>query len=285
MITAIELPDGDNDPRLVARVKAGNGKTLLIFDPTDEVTPVGLIRSDLQGAYGNISNGEYSQVLRMPVLPPDSASMSRKGSFTLAADGTLTGDINEQFVGDEATSQRWFLKENDSRELREKLEKGLGSELPGLSFKGFEFSGSEQLDHPLNLDLHLSAAGYAHSSGPLLLLRPRVFGSHANMVPDVMAGKDRAYPIELGHPGHWRDSYDIVIPDGYVVDDTPEPVDVDVDFASYHALVSSKGKTLHYESEYVVRDIEIPASKAAAFRKLESAILNNEKGAAVLKKE
>jgi hypothetical protein len=105
------------------------------------------------------------------------------------------------------------------------------------------------------------------------------------MVPDVMAGKDRAYPIELGHPGHWRDSYDIVIPDGYVVDDTPEPVDVDVDFASYHALVSSKGKTLHYESEYVVRDIEIPASKAAAFRKLESAILNNEKGAAVLKKE
>lgn len=285
MITAIELPDGDNDPRLLARVKAATGKTLLIFDPTDEVTPVGLIRSNLQGAYGNISNGEYSQVLRMPVLPPESGGLCRKGSFTLAPDGTLTGDINEQFLGDEATSQRWFLKENDSRELHDQLEKRLGSELPGLSFKGFEFNGSEQLDHPLNLDLHLSASGYAHSSGPLLLLRPRVFGSHASMVPDVMAGKDREYPIELGHPGRWRDSYDIAIPDGYVVDDMPAPVDVDVDFASYRASVSAKGKTLHYESEYVVRDIEIPPTKAASFRKLESAILTSEKGAAVLKKE
>jgi hypothetical protein len=285
MITAIELPDGETDPRLVARVKAGNGKTLLIFDPTDEVTPVGLIRSELQGAYGNISNGEYSQVLRMPVLPSDTAGVNRKGSFTLAADGTLTGDINEQFLGDEATSERWFLKENDSRELHENLEKGLGSELPGLSFKGFEFSGSEQLDHPLNLDLHLSATGYAHASGPLLLLRPRVFGTHANMVPEVMAGKDREYPIELGHPGRWRDSYDIAIPDGYVIDDVPQAVDVDVDFASYHSSVSAKGKVLHYESDYVVRDIEIPPTKAAAFRKLQSAILSNEKGAAVLKKE
>ena len=285
MITAIELPDGDNDPRLLARVKAASGKTLLIFDPTDEVTPVGLIRSELQGGYGNISNGEYSQVLRMTVLPPDAAGLSRKGTFTLAADGTLAGDINEQFLGDEATTERGFLKDNDSRELHEKLEKGLDSELPGLSFKGFEFSGAEQLDHPLNLDLHITASGYAHTSGPLLLLRPRVYGSHAHAVPDVMEGKDREYPIVLGHPGRWRDSYDIAIPAGYVIDDIPSPVNVDVDFASYHASVSAKGTVLHYESEYVVRDIEIPPSKAASFRKLQSAIMANEKSAAVLKKE
>jgi hypothetical protein len=285
MITAIELPDGETDPRLLAWVKGINGKTLLIFDPTDEVTPIGLIRSELQGSYGNLAHGEYSQVLRMPLLPPEAEGLVRKGSFTLAPDGTLTGDIREQFIGDDATSERWFIKDNDSRELHEKLERGLGSDLPGLSFKGFEFSGTSELDHPLDLDLHLTATGYAHSSGPLLLLRPRILGSHARVVPDVMEGKERAYPIEMGHPGHWRDSFDIAIPEGYVIDDIPNPVDVDVDFASYHASVSAQGKVLHYESEYVVRDIEIPPSKAQAFRLLESAILTNEKGAAVLKKQ
>ena len=69
------------------------------------------------------------------------------------------------------------------------------------------------------------------------------------------------------------------------MDDIPNPVNVDVDFASYHSSVSAKGKVLHYESEYVVRDIEIPPSKAASFRLLQSAILANEKSAAVLKKE
>ena len=285
MITAIELPDGETDPRLLARVKAINGKTLLIFDPTDEVTPVGLIRSELQGGYGNLANGEYSQVLRMPVLPPEAEGMNRKGTFTLAADGTLSGDIREQFIGDDATGERWFIKDNDSHEMHEKLERGLGSDLPGLTFQGFQFSGTTELDHPLDLDLHLAAAGYAHPSGSLLLLRPRVLGSHAHAVPDVMEGKERAYPIEMGHPGRWRDSFDISIPDGYVIDDVPGPVDVDVDFASYHASVSAQGKVLHYESEYVVRDIEIPPAKAAAFRQLESAILTSEKGAAVLKKQ
>jgi hypothetical protein len=285
MITAIELPDGENDPRLMARVKAANGKTLLIFDPTDEETPVGLIRSALQGAYGNISNGPDSQVLQMPVLPPESADLSRTGSFTLTADGALAGDITETFTGDDAGNERSLIKNSDSRELHERLEQSLGSDLPGLAFKGFEFHQTEELEKPLILDLHLSATGYAHSAGPLLLLCPRILGSHARVLPEVMEGKPRIYSIELGHPGNWRDSFDIALPPGYVIDETPDPVNLDLDFASYHSSVSAKGNLLHYEREYIVRQVEIPPTQAAAFRRFENAILSDEKSAAVLKKQ
>ena len=122
MITAIELPDGENDSRLMARVKAANGKTLLIFDPTDEETPIGLIRQELQGAFGNLADGPDSQVLQMPVLPPQSASLSRKGSFTLAADGTLAGDITDVFTGVDAAHERGLLKEDDKKEVHDYLE-------------------------------------------------------------------------------------------------------------------------------------------------------------------
>jgi hypothetical protein len=89
----------------------------------------------------------------------------------------------------------------------------------------------------------------------------------------------------LGHPGRWRDSYDISLPAGYVLDDAPDPVSIDLDFASYHSSVSAKDNLLHYEREYVVRQVEIPPEKAASFRRLENAILADEKGAAVLKKQ
>jgi hypothetical protein len=285
MITAIELPDGESDPRLMARVKAANGKSLLIFDPTDQETPVGLIRAQLQDAYGNISNGQDSQVLQMPVLPPDSAGLNRKGAFTLSADGVLAGDLSEVFTGDDAGYERYLLKQNDPKKIREKLEAGLGSDLPGLAFKGFEFHQVADLDKPLNLDLHFSTTSYAHPAGPLLLLRPRVLGSRVHAVSDVMEGKPRLYPIELGHPGRWRDSFDIAIPPGYVVDETPDPVSLDLDFASYHSSVSAKGNLLHYEREYVVRQVEIPPAKAASFRQLENTILSDEKNAAVLRKQ
>ncbi len=285
MITAIELPDGTNDQRLRALVKATNGKTLLIFDPTDEETPLGLIRGELQGAYGNLGNGPDSQVLQMPVLPPQSASLNRKGSFILAPDGTLAGDITDVFTGVDAAHERELLKEADTKEVHDYLEEHLSSDLPSVDFKGYEFHENGELDQPVTLDLHISDSSYAHAAGPLLLLRPRVVGDDAHSVPEVMENKTRVYPIELGQPGDWHDSFDITLPPGYVVDETPDPVDVDTDFASYHSTTTAKGNVLHYERDYVVRQVEIPPDKAADFRKLESAILFDEKGAAVLKKQ
>lgn len=39
------------------------------------------------------------------------------------------------------------------------------------------------------------------------------------------------------------------------------------------------------ERDYVVREVEIPPAKAADFRRLENAILSDEKSSAVLKKQ
>jgi hypothetical protein len=284
MITAIELPDGEDDLRLMARVKAVNGKTLLIFDPTDEETPVGLIRAQLQGAWGNIANGVDSQVLQMPVLSPEAAGRVRKGSFTLTPDGSLTGDISETFIGDDAMSERMFIKESDSKEIHDALEDRLGSDLTNLTFKGFKFAQTDALTKPLKLDMYVSDSNYAHTAGALLLVRPRVLGSHVRTMTDIMQGKPRTYAIELGHAAHFRDSFDIAIPAGYVVDETPDPVDVNFDFASYKSSVSVKGNLLHYEREYVIKDVEISAGKASEFRKLQSAIMNDERSTAVLKK-
>ncbi len=89
----------------------------------------------------------------------------------------------------------------------------------------------------------------------------------------------------MQQPGVGATAFDIALPAGYVVDETPDPVNVDLDFASYHSTVTAKGNVLHYEREYVVRKVEIPPDKAAEFRKLESAILSDEKGTAVLKKQ
>jgi hypothetical protein len=284
MITAIELPDSEKDPRLMARVKAANGKTLLIFDPTDEETPVGLIRAQLQGAWGNIANGADSQVLQMPVLSPEAAGLIRKGNFTLASDGSLNGDVTETFIGDDAMSVRSLLKESDSKEIHDSLEHQLGADLASLTFKGYEFAPTEDLTRPVKLELHIGDANYAHTAGPLLLLRPRVLGTHVRNVTDVMQGKPRVFAIVLGHTGRFEDSFDIAIPAGYVVDETPDPVNVNVDFASYKSSISVKGNLLHYEREYVVKNVEIPADKAGEFRKLQSAIIADERSTAVLKK-
>jgi len=281
MITAIEIPPDVNDPRLMAMVKGKDGKRYLIFDPTDERTPVGNLRAELQGAYGILAAAAASQVIQLPVLPPEANPNSHTGEFTLAADGTLTGSVETVRSGSGGGELRNLLKLTDEKERRESLETAVAHDVPGAVLNSFQYLQPNELDKPIEIHYRLTAAQYAHQAGPLLLVRPRVVGSNAIPFDD----KPRTVPIDLGSTGRWHDRYDITLPPGYVVDETPDPVSVDVDFASYHSTTTAKANTLHYERELVVRQVEIPATKAAEFRQLESAILVDEKGTAVLKKQ
>lgn len=281
MITAIELPADANDKRLQAVVTAKDGKRYLIFDPTDERTPVGNLPSDEQGSYGLLSAGESSQVIALPVLPPDANGTERKGVFALAADGTLTGKVDSWHSGPEGADIRMFLKYTDAKERHDAWETSIAQDMPGVVLKSLKFEQPPALDKPLEFHYEVTAAQYAHQAGPLLLVRPRVVGSDSQSFDD----KPRTVPIELTATGHWHDSFDITVPQGYVVDETPDPVDVDTDYASYHSKFAATGTTLHYERDFEVKKVEIPAEKAAEFRKFESKILMDERGTAVLKKQ
>jgi len=281
MITAIEIPADVKDPRLLAVVKARDGKRYLIFDPTNERTPVGNLPSYEQGSYGTLAAGPASQVIALPVLPPDANGTERKGAFTLAPDGTLKGLVDTHHSGPEGADIRMLLKYSDEKERRESLETEISHDVPGVVLDSFQFVQPQELDRPLEVHYKLTASQYAHQAGPLLLVRPRVVGSDA--VP--FDGKPRTIPIDLSATGRWRDSFDITLPAGYVVDETPDPVNLDLDFASYHSNITAKGDQLHYERELVVRQVLLPAARADDFRKLEGVILMDEKGTAVLKKQ
>ena len=281
MITAIELPADAQDPRLKAIAKTRDGKRYLIFDPTNEHTPVGNLPAYEQGSFGILAAGSSSQIIALPVLAPDANGTEQKGIFALSADGVLTGSVDTSHMGPEGADFRWILKYTDEKERREYWEKHIAETLPGVTLDAFEFAQPSALDKPLEFHYKVTVRQYSHQAGPLLLVRPHVVGSLA--LP--FDNKPRLYPIDLGATGHWRDSFDIAIPAGYIVDEIPDPVALDLDFASYHSSVSAKAKLLHYEREYVVREVQLPPDKAADFRRLESVILSDEKSAAVLKKQ
>ncbi len=281
MITAIEIPADVQDPRLKAVAKTKDGKRYLIFDPTDERTPVGNLRSGLQGSFGYLAAGPASQIIALPVLDPDANGTKQNGAFSLAADGTLTGSIDTSHIGPEGAFLRRILKKTDEKERREGFEKIIAESLPGVTLDAFSFIEPSALDKPIEFHYKVTARQYSHQAGPLLLVRPRVVGSFAMPFDD----KPRIYPIDLDATGRWRDSFDITLPPGYVVDETPDPVSLDLDFASYRSSVTANGNLLHYEREYVVRQVEIPPAKYADFRHLESVILSDEKNSAVLKKQ
>ena len=281
MITAIEVPSDVNDPRLKAITKAKDGKRYLFFDPTNERVPVGNLPSYEQGGYGILAAGSASQVIQLPILPPDANGTERTGTFTLASDGTLTGSVSTAHSGSEGGEWRNFLKYSDDKEREEYMENQVARTVPGVVMNGFQFDQPSDLAKPLEMHYKFTARDYAKTAGPLLLVRPRIVGSDVLPFDD----KPRTVPIDLSATGHWHDSYTIALPDGYVLDEMPDPVDIDLGFAAYHSSISTKDKSLRYERDYTVKEIELPVEKQGDFRRFEGTILADEHATVVLKKQ
>ena len=53
----------------------------------------------------------------------------------------------------------------------------------------------------------------------------------------------------------------MTLPPGYVVDDMPEPVSVNVGFATYKSEVKAGDGVLHYSREYQVKTMDLAPDK------------------------
>ncbi len=281
MITAIEIPKGYDNPRLQAVVMAKSGKRYLIFDPTNQYVPIGQLPDYEQGSWGLLAAGADSQVIQLPVLRPDADMTERKAKFELEADGTLKGDVTVLRNGASAGGLRRQLAMDSDKDRRQAVERSLQHDFSTFTLGTEKADNVRELDKPLELSYSVTAPLYAKGAGSLLLVRPRVVGS----VADGLDDKPRRVPISFDALRTWRDDFDVRIPAGYTVDDVPDPVNVDVGFATYHSEVKAQGDTLHYTREYVVRKLSLAPDDYATLRKLEGQITSDENSDAVLKKQ
>ncbi len=280
-IAAIEMPAGYTNPLLQSVVTAKSGKRYLIFDPTNQWIPIGQIPPYEQGGYGVLSEGGQSQLIALPVMPPAADRVEHTIHAQLAADGSLEASVVEQRFGYAAERPRVTFTGGSQQQQRDYLEKRLRRDLNSVSIEKVAADHTNDLSRPLELDYSFRTANYARSAGDLLLVRPRILGSDAWSLPR----ETRLWPIDLSAVQTRSDSIDLTLPPGYVVDELPDPVSLDTDFASYHSAVTADGNTLHYTREYTVKQLQLDASRYDDLRKFSERIAYDEASSAVLKKK
>lgn len=280
-IAAIEMPAGYNNPALQSVVTAKSGKRYLIFDPTNEWVPIGQIPPYEQGGYGVLAEGNQSQLIGLPVMPPADDRVEHTIHAQLAADGSLEASVVEQRFGYAAESPRVTFTEGSQQQQLDYLEKRLRSDLSSVSVKKLAAANPTDLSRPFELDYSFHVPDYARTAGDLLLVRPRILGSDAWSLPR----EPRIWPIDLHAVQTRTDHTDLTLPPGYVVDELPDPVSLDTDFASYHSAVIADGSTLHYTREYTVKQLQLDASRYDDLRKFSERIAYDEATDVVLKKK
>jgi hypothetical protein len=282
MIAAIEIPKGYSSSKLRSVVVAKTGRQYLIFDPTWEKTAFGQLEHNLQGGYGVLMEGSNSQVIQFPVLPPSLNTVRRTASFQLQPDGSLKGTVTEKRFGDLSETHRYLYTMGDAKQQSQFLDRVLGQDFTSFTVSDFKVENVESLNKDLTTSYSLAADRFGRPMGSLLMLRPRVLGSE-NLVTDHKKRND--VPINLDETMQEQDDYAIELPAGYAIDEVPEPVKLDLGFASYESSSVVKDNVLHYTRTFTVREVTLPADRYADVQKLANVIAADEQNNAVLKKQ
>jgi len=281
-ILAVRLPDDVKDSSLVAVLEHPKLGRLLIFDPTDEWTPFGQLRGELQSNYGLLVTPEGGELAKLPQLPTTRTGVQRTAKLKLSPNGTLSGDFVETRLGDSGLWQRVTLKSATKETDKIKpIETMLSHSLSTFQITKASVLNLNLTDQPFGYQYSLVAENYAKNAGNLLLVRPRVLGSKSS---DLLETKEpRKYPVEFGGPSRDTDTFEIALPAGYEVDDLPPPVDADYGFASYHSKTEVAGNTLKYTRTFEVKELSVPLNKVEELKKLYRMIAGDERNTAVLK--
>lgn len=281
MILAIQMPDASISRKLPAMFEDPKLGHLLIFDPTNDLVPLGQLPPYEQDSFGLLVTDGGGELIHLPVTTPDLNKIHRNAKLTLLPDGTLQGEIEEVRSGYLAMNGRAFLQHETQNDRKKMLEHFWGPNLGGFQIDTFNLENENDIDKDLVLRYKFTASHYAKTAGPLLLVRPRVVGEMAGAF-DVT--KPRHYAYEFDAPFLRSDTVEIKLPDGYSVDELPEPAKAIFPFAEYTSKAEKDGNVLKYSREYKMQTTQVPVERIEQLRKLFAQIGTDEKNMAVLKK-
>lgn len=281
VILAIKLPQETSDAEVKAVYQHKSMGRLLIFDPTDEMTPFGYLRGPLQANYGLLVTDSGGELIELPKLAPSMNGTRRTAKLSLAPNGTLTGEVNEIRLGDYARYERYALRSAASEKDKVKpIETLLADSLSNYRLTHATVSNLQHTDQPFLYDYSLVVDNYAKTAGNLLLVRPRVLGTRSSALLETK--EPRKFPVEFQGPALDSDYFEITLPPGYEVSDLPPPVDVDYGFASYHSKTEASGNTLKYSRKFEVKELTVPVGELETLKKLYRIIASDERNTAVL---
>lgn len=259
-IVAVRVSDETQAPSVVADARLGR---LLIFDATDEHTPVGDLPDDEQGSFALVAAGGDGALLRMPVMPPEASRLEREADITLGEDGAITARMHERASGQSAVRARGRFRRLSKPEYQKMIEGWITSNGASLARVSKVEPADDHTSGRFSLDLEFSADRYAQSMQNRLLVFKPVIVSYTGLLP-VEEGT-RRHPVVLQSRAY-SETLRFKLPAGFEVDELPDGLKLDSDYGSYSATYEVKDGQLLFTRTLVQRAATVPADHYKTLR-------------------
>jgi len=258
-IVAIKLKEDSQVAAILQHPKMGR---LLIFDATDDDTPVGDLPEHEQGSFALVAAGEDGGLLRMPTTAPEANELRRTAEVQLAADGSITAVVREKAIGQSAVGYRREFRHLSRPEYLKTIEGWVT--YGATSSKVTKVEPADDLRAGrFDLDIEFSAAAYGQlMQNRLLVFKPAIISRSEAL---TLTKAKRRYPVVISSRA-FSETVRVKLPAGFEVDELPDAVKLDMPFGSYKTSYEVKNGELIFTRDLVQRAGTIPADQYDAVR-------------------
>jgi hypothetical protein len=258
-IIAVKVSDETQAPTIVKHPSLGR---LLVFDPTDDDTPVGDLPDHEQGSYALIVAGDAGDLMKMPVTPPEANRMERAVEAELSADGTLTAKVSERSFGQAAVEERRLFKRAARPQYVKQIEHWVTQTAPSASILKSE-PKDDAREGKFALDVEFKSPNYAQlMRGRLMVFKPAIVSRRSSV---SLTEAKRKHPVVLDSEAY-NETVRIKLPEGFDVDEMPEAVEVNQPFGNYAAKCEAKDGHLIFSRSLALKAVIIPVEQYASVR-------------------
>jgi hypothetical protein len=254
---------------------------LLIFDPTDEHTPVGDLPDYLQGSLALIAAGDAGDLVRMPITPADTNKLERTIEAELTAEGALTATVRERSSGQAAVKERRIYKQASPPQYVKQIEHWITRSAPSAQVAKVE-PADDATAGKFALDVGFKAPTYAQSMrGRLLVFKPAIVSRRSSM---FLTAANRKHPVVLEGEAY-SETVKIKLPEGFGVDEMPEAVELNQPFGNFAAVWEIKEGHLIFKRTLLLKTATIPVEQYTAVRSFFGRVIGAEQAPVVLEKK
>ena len=277
-IIAIKVGDDIVSPTIITDAKLGR---LLIFDATDSNTPVGDLPEDEQGSFALVIAGEAGQLMRMPTLPPEASSFDRQADVVLAPEGSITATVREKANGQAAADFRRQFRGLSSGQYLKMIEGWVATGATGAKVSRVDPKDNNEGGR-FDLDVDFTAVNYAQlMQDRLLVFKPAILSRRDSL---LLTEPTRKQPVVL-EARRFSETIRVKLPEGFEVDELPDPVKLDASFGSYNTTYAVKDGQLVFTRNLTQLATTIPVAQYQSVRSFFEKIRAAEQAPVVLVKK
>ncbi len=277
-IIAVKVSDETQTATVLTHPSLGR---LLIFDPTDEMTPVGDLPEYEQGSFALIAAGENGSLVRMPTTPPDFNRVDRQSEVELSPEGAITATVRENAVGQIAADYRRAFRRLSRPEYTEVVERWISRSANGAKVSKITPTDNN-VEGRFDLNLEFMAGAYAQvMQERLLVFRPAII-DRRNSISLVEA--KRKHPVVLESQAY-NETVRIKLPGGFEVDEMPDNMKLDASFGTFSATYEVKDGHLLFTRKLVQHAMTVPVEDYAKVRQFFAGIRAAEQSPVVLSRK